>query len=72
MDGFEATREIRRRQSPAHRTPVIAMTAAAAREDRERCFQADMDDYISKPVRTDDLDRVLSRWVPDEAGQEAS
>jgi len=72
MDGFEATREIRRRQSPAHRTPVIAMTAAAASEDRERCFRADMDDYISKPVRTDDLDRVLARWVPDPAGQEAS
>jgi len=72
MDGFEATREIRRRQSPARRTPVIAMTAAAAREDRERCFAADMDDYISKPVRTDDLDRVLARWVPDEAGKDAS
>jgi PAS domain S-box-containing protein len=66
MDGFEATREIRRRQSLGRRTPVIAMTAAAAEEDRERCFQADMDDYISKPVRTEDLGVVLAKWVPAE------
>jgi len=64
MDGFEATREIRRRQTPAHRTPVIAMTAGAAQEDRDRCFAADMDDYISKPVRTEKLGLVLARWVP--------
>jgi PAS domain S-box-containing protein len=64
MDGYEATREIRRRQSPLRRTPVIAMTAAAAEEDRDRCFQADMDDYISKPVRTEELGVVLARWVP--------
>jgi PAS domain S-box-containing protein len=64
MDGFGATREIRRRQSPAHRTPIIAMTAAAAQEDRDRCFAADMDDYVSKPVRIEELGRVLDRWVP--------
>jgi len=64
MDGFEATREIRRRQSPGHRTPVIAMTAGAAQADRDRCFQADMDDYVSKPVRAEELGQVLARWVP--------
>ena len=69
MDGFEATREIRRRQSSGRRTPVIAMTAAAAEEDRDRCFQADMDDYISKPVRTEDLGGILAKWVPAEPSQ---
>ncbi|MDP1804353.1 MAG: ATP-binding protein, partial [Acidimicrobiales bacterium] len=70
MDGFEATREIRRRQSGGRRTPVIAMTAAAAAEDRKRCFDADMDDYISKPVRSEDLDNALARWLSgDESGE---
>ena len=64
LDGFEATREIRRRQAAARRTPVIAMTAAATQSDRERCFDADMDDYISKPVRLAELGAVLARWVP--------
>jgi PAS domain S-box-containing protein len=67
MDGFDATREIRRRQPAGHRTPVIAMTAAAAQEDRDRCFRADMDDYVSKPVRARELAAVLSRWVPDDS-----
>jgi PAS domain S-box-containing protein len=67
MDGFEATREIRRRQGGLRRTPVIAMTAAAAREDRERCVEADMDDYVSKPVRTEELGRVLAEWLPADA-----
>ncbi|MGI8809322.1 MAG: PAS domain S-box protein [Acidimicrobiales bacterium] len=64
MDGFEATRAIRRQQSGGRRTPVIAMTAAAAEADRNRCFEADMDDYISKPVRSEDLRIVLARWLP--------
>jgi two-component system sensor histidine kinase/response regulator len=67
MDGFEATREIRRRQGTRRRTPVIAMTAAAAREDRDRCVEADMDDYVSKPVRTEELGRVLAQWLPADA-----
>jgi CheY-like chemotaxis protein len=63
LDGFEATREIRRTQSLGQRTTVIAMTASATQDDRDRCFQADMDDYISKPVRIDELDVVLERWI---------
>ena len=70
MDGFEATREIRRRQGSGRRTPVIAMTAAAAQEDRDRCFRADMDDYISKPVRLQELGAVLARWVPADPAQD--
>ena len=64
LDGFEATREIRRRQILPWRTPVIAMTASATQGDRDRCFDADMDDYISKPVRLAELAAVLARWVP--------
>ena len=62
MDGFDATREIRRRET-AVRTPVIAVTARAMSGDRERCVAAGMDDYLAKPIRIDDLTAVLRRWT---------
>jgi CheY-like chemotaxis protein/HPt (histidine-containing phosphotransfer) domain-containing protein len=66
MDGFEATKTIRSRDSKTVRIPIIAMTAGALNEDRERCFAAGMDDYISKPVDLDKLRDILARWVPQE------
>ncbi|MDI2035721.1 hybrid sensor histidine kinase/response regulator [Paenarthrobacter nitroguajacolicus] len=65
MDGFDATRAIRARNGHAARIPIIAMTAGALNEDRERCFAAGMDDYISKPVDLATLGAVLARWVPE-------
>jgi CheY-like chemotaxis protein len=64
MDGFEATKEIRRREDSNTHVPIIAMTANALPEDREICLQAGMDDYISKPINRAELVRVLERFAP--------
>jgi CheY-like chemotaxis protein len=63
MDGFAATREIRRRELPGKRTPIVALTANALDEEREKCFEAGMDDHLAKPFRKADLNRLLDKWL---------
>lgn len=67
MDGFTATRELRRRLAAKelpHWTPVIAVTANAIKGDRERCLESGMDDYLPKPVQVQQLKSKLQQYLP--------
>ena len=64
MDGFEATARMRTLAAPVCNLPIIALTANAMRGDRQRCLRAGMNDYLSKPLRRDDLERVVAAWAP--------
>src|SRR5580704_17904086 len=63
MDGYEAAREIRRREKPGLHIAIIAMTAEALAGAREQCVSAGMDDYIAKPVMLQDLSRAIEKWL---------
>jgi CheY-like chemotaxis protein len=62
LDGYEATQRIRAAEGARH-VPIIAMTAHSMPGDRERCLAAGMDDYLSKPVRAEQLETAMRRWL---------
>jgi len=62
-DGLQATREIRALEGKKAAVPIIAMTAAALDEDRQRCAEAGMNDYLSKPVEEAELTRMIAQWT---------
>ena len=65
MDGYEATREIRRRESQSgSHTTIVAMTAHALPGDREKCFEAGMNDFVAKPIRKELIAEVIERHLP--------
>jgi signal transduction histidine kinase/CheY-like chemotaxis protein len=63
MDGFEATACIRAREDPEDRTPIVALTANAMQGDREKCLAAEMDDYLGKPFKREEMLGVISKWI---------
>jgi two-component system sensor histidine kinase/response regulator len=65
MDGLEATRIIRELEGKNQHTPIIAMTAYALQGDSQRCLEAGMDDYVSKPLDTKRLHQVMRKWSTD-------
>lgn len=62
MDGYEATRRIRQ-ELGRHSLPILAMTAHAVSEERDKCFRMGMDDHIAKPVNRRSLFAALNRWI---------
>ncbi len=67
MDGYEATTEIRSLEKENHmrHIPIVALTANAMEKDREKSLNAGMDDHVSKPVKLDDLELTIQKWLPE-------
>ncbi|MGB3203913.1 MAG: response regulator [Crinalium sp.] len=70
MDGIEATRRIHQKWQPAERPRIIALTANAMQGDRELCLEAGMDDYLSKPIRRENLVEALRKCQPRSLAEE--
>lgn len=70
LDGFAASRQISASEGPNRQTPIIAMTAHAMPGDRQRCLDAGMVDYVSKPIDTRKLFQILERWTSQETDKE--
>lgn len=65
MDGYEATRQLRQREGDQKHTIIIGLTAHAMEGDRQKCLDAGMDDYMSKPVRLEALAEMIEKWTQD-------
>jgi CheY-like chemotaxis protein/HPt (histidine-containing phosphotransfer) domain-containing protein len=70
MDGFEATAQIRKMEEGKTSTPVIALTAYTSEETQRKCLEVGMNDYISKPIKLDELAAVMNRWVAQNVSNE--
>ena len=68
MDGFEATRQIRKGTAGAqyHQVPIVAMTANAMQSDKEMCMKAGMDDFLTKPIEQEKVIATLRKWLQTE------
>lgn len=64
MDGYELTEHIRREEHGFRRFPILTLTANALRDEADRAFASGVDEYLTKPIRLDVLESVLSRWLP--------
>jgi CheY-like chemotaxis protein len=62
MDGYEATRRIRTDVSKSNQPFIIAVTAHALQGDQEKCIEAGMNDYMSKPILIDEMKRMMKKW----------
>ena len=64
MDGYEMTESIRRMEQERDykRVPIVAITGAAMTGDKERCLAVGMDDFLSKPIKLNDLKQILQKW----------
>ena len=67
-DGFEATAKIRQKSAPICHVPIVAITAHALTGDREKCLAVGMNDFLSKPVKLEDLQATLAKWFPPPEG----
>ncbi len=72
MDGFEATRAIRKAEPPGCRVPIVAMNASVLQSERDRCFACGMDAYVTKPIRADVLFNTIMNWVGCVSGSETA
>jgi CheY-like chemotaxis protein/two-component sensor histidine kinase len=68
LDGLGATRQIRTSEPEGQRVPIVAITAYALEEERQRCLEAGMDDFITKPIESESLVKTVQRWVGEGQG----
>ncbi len=64
MSGLEVTQEVRRREGQGRHTPIIALTAGALLQEQQACFDAGMDDFVTKPINIDSIQNILNKWLP--------
>jgi CheY-like chemotaxis protein len=73
LDGLQATQEIRRNEAGmGRRIPIVALTAHAMHGDKQRCLNAGMDNYLTKPIDSTELDRILGIYGPSPTRQTAA